>query len=148
MIISATNAAGTGSRSSLFERQRTARGAPRRQFLSDPASGNAPLAVHFDASSSNDPNGLQITNYQWDFGDGQTGSGVTVSHTYTSPGSYNAQLTVTNTLGITGAEILQVVVIQITPAELRIGSVIGAAGNNSPGAGLFYTFPRTASRTG
>ena len=36
----------------------------------------------------------QITSYQWNFGDGQTGSGQTVSHTYAQAGSYQVTLTV------------------------------------------------------
>jgi PKD repeat protein len=60
-------------------------------FTSNTQSGNAPLAVTFDAGAS-----TPGTAYAWDFGAGQgTGSGVTASHTYTSPGSYTVSLTVT-----------------------------------------------------
>lgn len=38
---------------------------------------------------------------QWDFGDGQTGSGIFISHTYTNPGSYTVKLTVINGCGNT-----------------------------------------------
>jgi gliding motility-associated-like protein len=37
--------------------------------------------------------------YQWNFGDGQTGSGQNVSHNYTSAGSYNVSVTVTDDNG-------------------------------------------------
>ena len=46
-----------------------------------PASGNAPLTVNFNASSSTD-NGGTITSYTWNFGDGATGSGAILSHVY------------------------------------------------------------------
>jgi PKD repeat protein len=37
--------------------------------------------------------------YQWEFGDGQTGSGVTSSHTYAAVGTYTAIVTATNGAG-------------------------------------------------
>lgn len=36
-----------------------------------------------------------ISNYSWDFGDGNTGSGSTLSHTYTNSGNYDVELTIT-----------------------------------------------------
>ena len=51
----------------------------------------APLTVWCDASTSTDPDGY-IISYSWDFGDGQTGNGLTVSHTYTVPGTFTVSL--------------------------------------------------------
>lgn len=42
---------------------------PVARFLASPVSGRVPLSVSFDASESNDPDGV-IDNYHWDFGDG------------------------------------------------------------------------------
>jgi gliding motility-associated-like protein len=36
-----------------------------------------------------------VTSCSWNFGDSQTGTGTTVNHTYSTPGQYNATLTVT-----------------------------------------------------
>jgi PKD repeat protein len=69
--------------------------APVAAFIYNPASGDAPLAVSFDASGSFDSDG-SISTYQWAFGDGTTGSGVTASHTFSSSGSYTVTLTVTD----------------------------------------------------
>ncbi|WP_319548777.1 FG-GAP-like repeat-containing protein [Desulfogranum marinum] len=63
-------------------------------FTADPTLGEEPLVVDFDASGAYDPDG-SIVSYTWDYGDG-TGSGVTSSHTYNTPGTYNVVLTVTD----------------------------------------------------
>ncbi|MEP7163615.1 MAG: PKD domain-containing protein [Ferruginibacter sp.] len=42
-----------------------------------------------------------IAAYEWDFGNGTTGTGNTVSHTYTATGTYNVQLIIT---GISGCK--------------------------------------------
>ncbi|HUW82303.1 MAG TPA: PKD domain-containing protein, partial [Phycisphaerae bacterium] len=68
----------------------------------DPTEGAAPLAVRFDASFSRDPDGDAIIDYQWEFGDGQTGSGQVVHHTYEGAGEYWAGLTVTDDSGAIG----------------------------------------------
>ena len=57
-------------------------------------SGKAPLTVNFDGSGSSDDVG--VTDYLWDFGDGNTDSGINVTHTYTVPGDYSAALTVSD----------------------------------------------------
>ena len=51
--------------------------------------------VSFNASSSFSK-GAEIASYAWDFGDGGTGSGVSIEHTFSDAGIYNVQLTVTN----------------------------------------------------
>ncbi|MCW2915157.1 MAG: Conserved secreted protein of unknown function, putative domain [Actinomycetia bacterium] len=53
------------------------------------------LACTFNASTSTDSDG-SVNGYAWDFGDGSTGSGVNVSHTYAAPGDYPVKLTVTD----------------------------------------------------
>lgn len=58
----------------------------------------AGLAVDFDGAGSSDPDGT-IASYAWDFGDGETGTGVSPSHTYAAAGSYSVKLTVTDDRG-------------------------------------------------
>jgi len=55
-------------------------------------------SILFDASGSYDIDGF-IVSYEWDFGDGTTGSGISITHTYNKSGEYNVTLTITNNIG-------------------------------------------------
>lgn len=63
-------------------------------FVASPSSGG-PLTVQFeDASPVSKPAGI---NYYWDFGDGKTAEGASVSHSYAEEGTYTVTLRVTKT---------------------------------------------------
>ena len=70
---------------------------PVASFSCSQTSGQSPLAVAFDASASTDPDGW-ISEYNWNFGDANGGSGKTTSHTYstTTDRTYTVKLTVTD----------------------------------------------------
>lgn len=53
------------------------------------------LACNFDASASSDTDG-SISSYDWDFGDGISGTGITTSHSYSANDVYTVILTVTD----------------------------------------------------
>lgn len=55
-------------------------------------------STSFSGSSSYDPDGY-ISSYRWDFGDGSTASGESVTHTFTDTGKYTVTLTVTDNDG-------------------------------------------------
>lgn len=59
----------------------------------DKSDGAAPLAVTFTGSASG---GTAPYAYSWNFGDGQTGAGASVSHTYNTAGTYSAICTATD----------------------------------------------------
>jgi PKD repeat protein len=73
------------------------------------------LAVNFDGSASTDPDGT-LASYVWDFGDGTSAAGITASHTYNTPGTYTARLTVTDDRGATATATLTVLAQADTPA--------------------------------
>lgn len=68
---------------------------PVADFTASPQSGDAPLTVNFiDLSSGN------VTSWSWDFDDGSPiDTTRNPSHTFSSPGVYTVELTVTNTGG-------------------------------------------------
>ena len=55
-------------------------------------NGLAPLLVNF----SDNVTTLAVTNQLWDFGDGNTGSGATPTHTYLTPGVFTVSETLFN----------------------------------------------------
>lgn len=68
---------------------------PTAAFTVTPSTGEAPLTVNLDATASKDADG-SITSYQWDFGDGKSGNGVVITHTFVSAGEYSLKLTITD----------------------------------------------------
>lgn len=68
---------------------------PIASFTRSPDVGEAPLSVFFDAGASVDVDGV-IVSYSWAFGDGATGEGETVTHTYSVSETYETLLTVTD----------------------------------------------------
>lgn len=101
--------------------------APIANFTANPTSGEAPLTVQFDASSSSDTDG-SIVAYDWNFGDGAGGSGIEPSHTYTSGGTFSARLTVTDSSGATGSKTATITVTENVPVTL---SSLSISGDNS-----------------
>jgi PKD repeat protein len=61
------------------------------------------LTCNFDGSGSKDSNAT-ITSYAWNFGDGVTAAGVTVTHTYAIGNFYNVTLTLTDSSSATGSQ--------------------------------------------
>ena len=59
------------------------------------------LDCNFNGAGSSDFDG-SVVSYSWDFGDGNTATGVSASNAYTANGSYTVTLTVTDNEGATG----------------------------------------------
>jgi hypothetical protein len=102
--------------------------APRDVVTVSPAEGEPPLVVTFDGTASFAFDG-KIVKWEWDFGDNNTGSGQTVTHTYTRPGQYFATLAVTDDKGrVNTSPHLNLVnvagEIQLTPGDLNGDNVV------------------------
>jgi len=69
------------------------------QFTADATVGAAPHTVNF-SSPGVDNYGNAITNWNWTFGDGATGTGQNPSHTYTVAGTFSPSLLATNNNGL------------------------------------------------
>lgn len=71
-------------------------GGLRADFTATPTFGAIPLSVQFTDTSTS--NGV-ITEWLWDFGDGQTSTEQNPSHDYIAIGAYTVTLTVTDSTG-------------------------------------------------
>lgn len=69
---------------------------PTASFVYSPTSPRASQDIFFTAEASRAANGRRIIAYDWNFGSGRTGSGVTVAKRYDTVGSYVVTLTVTD----------------------------------------------------
>jgi len=78
-----------------------------------PYEGSALGTVTITFAGSAIAGDAAIDTYDWDFGDGSTGTGVAPSHDY-APGSYTVTLTVTDENGCTGTDIATVTIHQKT----------------------------------
>jgi PKD repeat protein len=91
--------------------------------------------LHFDGSSSSDPDG-EITSFAWSFGDGGESSEAAPSHTYAAAGSYEAMLTVTDSEGLKASATRT---ITVAPAPVLGGG--GGLGGGPFGGGEGTTPP-------
>lgn len=82
-----------------------------------PYSGVIQTEILFNASKSYKTNG-EIYQYSWDFGDGETTTGKTVSHTFNSTGTYIVTLTVQDTTGNLSTDTTTVVIYESLQHQL------------------------------
>jgi hypothetical protein len=85
--------------------------------IADPNGPYAALVgetITFDGAGSSAPNGT-IVAYDWDFGNGNIGTGVSPTHTYSAGGLYAVSLTVTDDSGATNKA--------TTTADVTLGAI-------------------------
>ena len=64
-----------------------------------PSNPGINTTIFFNASNSKPASGRTLVSYDWDFGKGSTGKGVTVSKAYDAPGTYTVTLKATDDAG-------------------------------------------------
>ena len=67
---------------------------PNASFTASATNVCVGSPVDFNSTSTTNPAGYNISTYNWDFGDGQTGSGATQSHTFNQTGTYEVTLSI------------------------------------------------------
>jgi PKD repeat protein len=83
------------------------------------SSGWEGSLIALDGSGSTDADGLEdIVSYDWDFGDGDSDSGVSLSHSYDDNGVYTAALAVTDAAGETSSDSVLVTVNNVAPTAI------------------------------
>jgi hypothetical protein len=93
-----------------------------------PYSGSRGVPLTFHGSASTAPTGQTITAYNWNFGDGTSGTGASPVHAYANVGTYNVSLTVTDTAGLTNT-VTTTAQIALPPNPVSIRAVVSPAPN-------------------
>lgn len=115
---------------------------PLAAATAQPSAGPAPLKVLFSGGGI-DPLGRRIVEFAWIFGDGTTGSGASVEHTYAAEGTYTASLRVRNSAGVwTPADQAATVKVEVG-APFTVGLVASPRTGAAP-----LTVKLTATTTG
>jgi uncharacterized protein YjdB len=96
---------------------------PPSAAVNGPFNGLEASPVSMSGAASTDPDAGEVLTYAWNFGDGHTGTGANVSHTYPQDGVYNVQLTVTDSYGLTSSATAKATIGNVAP---YIGAFAGA----------------------
>lgn len=75
--------------------------APTAAFTVSPAAPGVGATTNFNATTSTAAAGHKLVQYDWNFGDGTSGTGVTIGHVFTTAGGWVVTLTVTDDVGQT-----------------------------------------------
>ncbi len=96
--------------------------------------------VVFDGSATQDAEGDNL-RFEWQFGDGERGTGNPISHTYDGAGDYAVRVVVTDSSGVVGSKASLDLAVRVNlPPEAAIDSASGTTPNTP------ITFSAAASR--
>ena len=131
-------------------------GSPPSGITLDPATvNNPPVAdaggsysgeagttlIQFDGSRSSDPDGDTL-DFAWDFGDGNTATGVMPTHTYAEAGNYPVELVVDDRNGATDSAVTSAL---ISAPPVNIAPVADPGGPYAGEPGQAISFDGSAS---
>lgn len=85
-----------------------------------PYTGDVGELVRFDGSGSYDPDGGDITAYDWDFGDGNVGTEVNPTHIFSTEDDYTVTLIVVDDEGVQSSPAITTTSISPPLGELNI----------------------------
>lgn len=71
---------------------------PKAEFVAPKRNGCTPAIIKFTDQSTTPP-GTRITEWKWDFGDGNSSTEQNPTHIYRTAGSFTVTLTITNDVG-------------------------------------------------
>jgi len=147
--VKAVNAAGTSAGSNTASASVFTSGEVSPRVTAAPVSGQAPLTVAFDGSTSSALNGT-VTIWDWSFGDDQAASGVTAAHTFTTPGVYATRMRATATggpFGTPSASTVVLITVTAPPVPLVAPSNLTATSPSRGRVNLAWTNPSATSAT-
>lgn len=107
----------------------------RPAFTVNPSAPQDHQVTIFDASSSQAPGNNPIVSYSWNFGDGHTATGRTVSHEYSSAGTYVVSLTVGDAYGRTATATQS---LSVGPGVNPTASFVFSPTDPLPGSTVFF----------
>jgi large repetitive protein len=140
-----------GASSSWFFNVSVSNSPPRAGFGYSPPVPAELETVTFNAGASSDLDGI-ITGYNWNFGDGNSGSGVTAEHAYVANGTYRVTLIVTDDDGGTDSFVQNITITKYnappvpafvySPQEPTTTDYVefDASGSNDPAPGLIRRY--------
>jgi PKD repeat protein len=111
-------------------------GSPTAAFTMSPTPVVVDIPVTFDASTSQVGTGAtSITSYAWTFGDGSSGTGRSVAHTFSAAATFNVTLTVTNDRGLSASSTV--------PVTVGAGAAGGGPGGSTTPTAAFTYSPQS-----
>lgn len=117
---------------------------PTLTVTASPQAGLAPLAVQF-TSPGVDSFGHTVTNWNWDFGDGEISTAQSPLHSYTNAGFYSPSLTAFSTYGSSPLAVTGPGTVTVTPPPPPTGNWTNTG---SIGTSERFAFPLTVLPNG
>jgi DNA/RNA endonuclease G (NUC1) len=104
--------------------------------ITGPYAGQEGASVSMAGTGSSDPDGDALT-YLWSFGDGSTGSGLSVAHTYVQDGVYDVRLIVRDVRNLADTITTTATIANVAPSITAIAGALLLPGETYTASGSF-----------